>query len=357
MPLVAFNNLPTYARLKAEHHDVIERERAEHQDIRELHIGLYNLMPDASLQATERQFMRLVGDCNQIVQFYVHLFTARRIQRGHAAQQWIDEYYTDFESIKKHGLDALIISGANPERAQLDQEDFWPELTQVIDWASENVTSSLCACLATHATLKYLYGIDRRPLETKRWGVFSHRANKTAHPLTRHTNTRYDVPHSRNNEVSAAQLESHGLKPLVESEQGGIHLAVSPDGIRFVYFQGHPEYDAVSLLKEYKREIDRWFSNQRNDYPPFPENYFNEELQAFLDNFKKQCELAKSSPGAMPNWPATWIEERLENTWRDTALSTFNNWLGLVYQLTHLERKLPFMSGVDTDNPLIAVTN
>lgn len=356
MPLVAFNNLPTFTRLKAEHHDVIELDRAQHQDIRELHIGLYNLMPDASLKATERQFMRLVGDCNQIVQFYVHLFTSPDISRDHDTQAWINAYYTDFEAIKKHGLDALIISGANPVCDDLSEEAFWPQLTQVIDWAEQNVTSTLCACLASHACLKYLHGIERQPLASKRWGIFSHRASKVTHPLTRHTNTQYDVPHSRNNNISAEQLSLHGLLPLVESEQAGVHLAVSADGVRFVYFQGHPEYDAVSLLKEYKREIELWLKGVRAEYPPFPENYFSREVQHRLEIYKHDCTNAKTESEPIPEWPEYWLVQRLENTWRDTALSTFNNWLGLVYQLTHIERKLPFMNGVDAKNPLVSTT-
>ena len=145
MPLVAFTELPTFERLHSEHHDVLDIDRAQQQDIRELHIGLLNMMPDASLKATERQFMRLVGDCNQIVQFYVHLFTIPEIKRSTSAQEWIDQYYEDFESIKAHGLDALIISGANPISNELSEEVFWPGLTNVIDWAKENVTSVLCA--------------------------------------------------------------------------------------------------------------------------------------------------------------------------------------------------------------------
>jgi len=175
MPLVAFSQLPTFDRLMEEYHDVLTLEKAQHQDIRELHIGLLNMMPDATLQATERQFMRLVGDCNQIVQFYVHPFTLPAIKRSAKAQAWVDNYYEDFEQIKQLGLDALIISGANPQASALEKESFWPQLTEVIDWATENVTSTLCACLATHAVVKYLYDIERQPLESKRWGVFTHR--------------------------------------------------------------------------------------------------------------------------------------------------------------------------------------
>ncbi|WP_210418582.1 homoserine O-succinyltransferase MetA [Aliikangiella coralliicola] len=352
---MAFSKLPTFQRLMNEHHDVLPLEKATHQDIRELHVGLLNMMPDATLQATERQFMRLVGDCNQIVQFYVHPFTLPSIDRSSEAQQWIDDYYQDFESIKENGLDALIISGANPISDSLEQEAFWPMLTEVIDWAKDNVTSTLCACLATHAVVQYLYDIKRQPLPEKKWGVYQHKLTKIDHPLTRHTNTRFDVPHSRYNQITREQLDQQGVITLAESAEAGVHLATSSDGIRLVFFQGHPEYDDFSLLKEYKREIDRWLSGQRGDYPPFPQNYFNPVVEQRLIDYREQLKSSKSTDSEYPAWPEEWLMEHLDNTWRDTALSTFNNWLGLVYQLTNKNPKLPFMDGVDPENPLASL--
>lgn len=352
MPLVAFTNLPTFKRLLDEYHDVLPLNKAKQQDIRELHVGLLNMMPDASLKATERQFMRLVGDCNQIVQFYVHLFTIPSIKRSEETQHWIDEHYEDFDSIKQHGLDALIISGANPVTSSLEQESFWPMLTEVIDWASENVTSTLCACLATHAVVQYLYNIRRKPLKDKMWGVFVHRLSNESHPLTRHMNTRFDVPHSRFNQITRTQLDEKGVVTLAESEQAGVHLAVSPDGFRLVFFQGHPEYDYLSLLKEYKREIDSWYHGQRDDYPPFPLNYFSSEVKLRLTLYAEQIKHSRQNEGERPEWPEKWLLERLDNTWRDTALSIFNNWLGVVYQLTNKNLKLPFMEGIDPSKPL-----
>ena len=355
MPLVAFSDLPTFQRLMDEHHDVLSLEKAQHQDIRELHVGLLNMMPDAALQATERQFMRLVGDCNQIVQFYIHLFTIPAIKRSTTSQQWIDSYYQDFDSIKKQGLDALIISGAVPTSDSLEQEDFWPMLTEVIDWAEENVTSTLCACLSTHAVVDYLYGIKRQRLPQKKWGVYPHRLTQIKHPLTQHMNTRLDVPHSRFNGITQKQLSEQGVLTLAASNEAGVHLAVSGDGIRLVFFQGHPEYDDISLLKEYKREIDAWFVGSRDDYPPFPEHYFDEKTQGELSQYRSAIIRAKENNSPPPHWPHQELIKKLDNTWRDTALSTFNNWLGLVYRLTNKSRHLPFMEGIDPNNPLAAL--
>jgi len=352
MPLVAFSKLPTFQRLLDEQHDVLSLEKATHQDIREQHIGILNMMPDASLQATERQFMRLVGDCNQIVQFYIHLFTIPAIKRGKQAQKWIDQYYEDFASIKKNGLDALIITGANPVSEHLEQEDFWPMLTEVIDWANHHVTSTLCACLSTHAVVQYLYKIKRQPLEQKKWGVFEHRVTDVIHPLTRHINTRFDIPHSRFNQITKQQLSEVGVKVLVESSKGDVHLAVSPDGLRLVFFQGHPEYDSFSLLKEYKREIDRWYQEQRADYPTFPENYFNHHLQDVLTDYQAKAIAAKQKNNPLPLWDEKQFISQLDNTWRDTTLSTFNNWLGMVYKLTHKDVSQYLMPGIDPTDPL-----
>ena len=113
MPLVAHIDLPTFQRLREEGEEILAPDRASHQDIREMHIGLLNMMPDAALEATERQFFRLVGACNQIVQFHVHPFTIAGLKRSPEAQAHIDKYYESFEKIKMDGLDALIISGAN----------------------------------------------------------------------------------------------------------------------------------------------------------------------------------------------------------------------------------------------------
>ena len=251
MPLVANSALPTFDRLREEGETILHKDEAVHQDIRELHIGLLNMMPDAALAATERQFFRLIGESNQIAQFYVHLFTLPELERGNKVAEHIQKYYEPFESIKEQGLDALIITGANVSQPHLDREPFWKPLIEVIDWAYENVPSTICSCLATHAVLQFRYGQTRTRLPAKRWGVFPHRVVDRAHPLVNGVNTLFDVPHSRYNQISREQFEAAGLHVLVESTEAGVHLAVSEDKFRLVFFQGHPEYDMISLLKVY----------------------------------------------------------------------------------------------------------
>ena len=352
MPLVAHNDLPTFQRLKTGGELVLSLERATHQDIRELHIGFLNMMPDAALSATEAQFIRFVGASNQIAQFYVYPFSLPELNRGPEAQAHIDKYYFDFDKLTKQGLDALIITGANVSNPSLDQEAFWDPLMKVVSWAEHNVASVLCSCLATHAVVKHHHGIDRTPMGRKLWGVYSHRICRPDHPLMRDINTRFDAPHSRYNEVTKAQLEAAGLSVLVESDDAGAHLAVSPDQFRIVYFQGHPEYDAISLLKEYKREVVRYFNGEREHGPRYPENYFSAEAGEVAKRYFHKAEKAAAKGDSLPPFPDSELEALVDNTWGDTGKAIVNNWLGLVYNLTALDRKAQFMDGVDPDNPL-----
>jgi homoserine O-succinyltransferase len=352
MPIVAHNALPTFQRLREEGQTILPPDRALNQDIRELHIGLLNMMPDAAMEATERQFLRLVGQSNPIAQFYTHLFTFEEQPRGPQAQQHIAQYYEPFEQIREQGLDALIITGANPVHAELSDEPFWKPLIKVIDWASENVTSTLCSCLATHAVLHFRYGQKRRPLPDKRWGVYSHRVMDRQHPLVCDVNTRFDVPHSRWNEITRAQFEAAGLYVLVESELSGVHMAVSEDRFRLVYFQGHPEYDTISLLKEYLREVKRYSAGERSDYPPFPDHYFGLQEQALLQEYRDMLMTALERGDELPAVPEQLITPHLDNTWHDSGKAVVGNWMGCVYQITHQDRRIPFMDGVDPGDPL-----
>lgn len=352
MPLVANSDLPSFSRLSEEGETVISRDHAVHQDIRELHIGLLNMMPDKALEATERQFLRLVGESNQIAQFYVYPFTLKEIHRSDEGRAHIKQYYMDIDAIKEQGLDALIITGANVVGAELSAQSFWKPLKEITDWAYNNVTSTLCSCLATHALLELRYGLKRRPLVEKRWGVYPHRVVDKTHPLVTGVNTRFDVPHSRFNQVDRSQFEQADLEILVESDEAGVHLAVSEDGFRLVFCQGHPEYDAHSLMKEYKREVGRFIFEDLQKYPQFPESYLNVSNAAILEEFRDRVLVARRLGNPPPQFPEHLIVPTLDNTWHDSAEAVINNWIGKVYQLTDIVRRKPFREGVDPSNPL-----
>lgn len=352
MPLVAHNQLPSFSRLQDEGIRVLTPTTARHQDIRELHIGLLNIMPDAALSATERQFFRLVGESNPIAQFYVHPFTLDEIPRSQKAKEYLSQYYESFSDIKKMGLDALIITGANVSGPELSSQPFWEPLIEVFDWAWDNVTSTLCSCLATHAVMEFRYKEKRKLHSKKTWGVFPHHVVDKHHPLVNDINTRFDVPHSRWNDVSHQQFNTQNLKILVESDSGFVHLATSPDGFRHILFQGHPEYDSISLLKEYKREVMLFNQGTLRTYPPFPENYLGIFEKAILNEYRLRCTMARQKGQEPPEFPESLVSQNIDITWHDTAVEVIGNWMGLIYQLTHKDRHIPFMDTIDPDNPL-----
>ena len=352
MPLVAHNALPTFQRLKQDGQPILDIDRARHQDIRELHIGLLNMMPDAALAATERQFFTLIGQSNQIAQFFIHPFSLGELGRGDIAKRHVDQFYEPFDKLQEEGLDALIITGANVTRPNLAEEPFWSPLIEVIDWAIDNVTSILCSCLATHAVMQFRYNEPRFGLKEKRWGVYSHRVQERQHPLLQDINTKFDAPHSRFNEISREQFERAGCPILAESEEANVHMSMSEDMFKFIFFQGHPEYDSISLLKEYKREVMLYASNSREDYPPFPEHYFRPLETAILDEYRVYLEHALHAGDPIPEFPEYLILQSLDNTWHDTGVAIVGNWLGMVYQVTHQDRKIPYMDNIDPDDPL-----
>jgi homoserine O-succinyltransferase len=142
------------------------------------------------------------------------------------------------------------------------------------------------------------------------------------------------------------------LRVLVESEDAGVHLATSADGFRLIFSQGHPEYDTVSLLKEYKREVGLYAAGQCKDYAAFPDHYFGIRERALLNEYRERLESDLLAGRQPTGFPESLITASLDNTWHDTAEAVVGNWMGIVYQLTHSDRRIPVMDGIDPENPL-----
>lgn len=348
MPIVKRSNLPTYDRLIKEGRPVLQPDRAKHQDIRALHIGFLNLMPDAALEATERQWFRLIGESNRVAQIHIHPFNLPTIKRSAETLEYIDKYYDNFEDLKTEGLDALIITGANEEtNPHVSDVATWGPLWDILQWSYENTASTICSCIASHVLLTYKHQQEPSWRKTKRLGIFSHRVLDRSHPLIRGMNTTFDAPHSRFSEISREQFDKAGITTLVEGKESGVYMSVSADGFRQIGLQGHPEYDTMSLLKEYKRDVNWYRDGTVKDYPVVPENYFGPQSQNILDQLKEN--LLK---GEQLDFPEAEIEALIENTWADSARSFIAGWIGHVYQVTNVDRTKQFMDGVDPNNPL-----
>ena len=117
--------------------------------------------------------------------------------------------------------------------------------------------------------------MERDELPERKWGVYEHQILADEHPLLAGVNAPVYAPHSHRYDVSREAMESAGQTVLIASPEAGVHMGVSDDQFRLVFFQGHPEYDSISLLKEFKREVQRFLSGKRSVYPPFPEHYLD----------------------------------------------------------------------------------
>jgi homoserine O-succinyltransferase len=299
---------------------------------RPLKVGLLNMMADGALRATERQFRRLLGaDAGQDGPRLL-MFSLPELDRGAAARAHVEANYLSFEAVRQRGLDALIITGVNVSDPRLDTQPFWEPLIRVFLWAEREVPAVLCSCLATHAVLQFHFGQKRSPLPDKLWGVFRQEVTASDHPLTRHLPRWVDVPHSRHNDLAAEQFAAAGLEVLIQGGQGGVHLAASADR-RLTVMQGHPEYDSISLLKEYGREVGRCLSGERGDYPPLPVNYLDREGTDLLLAGRRRFKAGQGAAGAGADFPEAEVAGHVLNRWAGPAATCFTNWLRMAAEL------------------------
>ena len=177
--------------------------------------------------------------------------------------------YTDIADLGRLKLDGLIVTGAEPIAATLPEEPFWKDLTDVIDWAESHTRSAIWSCLAAHAAVLHLDGIERQRLEQKCSGVYD--CHKVADDwLMKDIRSPLKVAHSRINALRKADLAAHGYQLLTESKEAGVDIFAKRLRSHFVFFQGHPEYEALSLQREYLRDITRYLSRQRDGFPGVP---------------------------------------------------------------------------------------
>ncbi|MEM8844211.1 MAG: homoserine O-succinyltransferase [Pseudomonadota bacterium] len=324
MALVQHNNLSSIDRVAAEGIEVCSPEKVDPESF-VLHVGFLNMMPDAAIAATERQFLRLIGS-NDKTSVYCHPFTIQGVERSSQAKVYIQHYYSDLAKIKEEHLDAIVITGANVMQPILTKEKFWDDLQEVLIWSKENIKSTMCSCLATHAAVKVFYDIDRKHMGNKCWGVFEHEVINKDHLLLADVQSSIKMCHSRFNDISYADFLNHKVDALITSRVAGVQLAAEKD-LSMIYFQGHPEYDDISLLKEYKREIYRYLSGDRNDYPPLPENYLDKNAIKVAEKFKQLLSNQSREIELLDQFPESLLQKSISNPWKQSAHTIFSNWL------------------------------
>lgn len=296
--------------------------RPRHADV-DIRIALVNNMPDAALQATERQFMRLLRQAAGDIRIDFHCFSLPSVARSQTARWRVDGHYTDFADLDRLQIDGLIVTGAEPVTATLPEEPFWHDLADLIEWAKTNTRSTIWSCLAAHAAVLHLDGIERQRLDTKCSGVYD--CDKMSGSwLTKDAPSPLKISHSRLNELRAGDLAARGYQLLTASPEAGVDIFAKQLGSQFVFFQGHPEYDALSLEREYLRDISRLLAGQRDSYPAIPAYYFDAETEQNLANFEQRARLERR-PGLSAELPERTLRQDIAAGAAATAI--FRNWL------------------------------
>ena len=300
MPIKVQSDLPAKKILEDENIFVMDEKRALSQDIRPLKIAILNLMP--LKEDTEVQLLRSLS--NTPLQLDITFLTTSSYVGKNTATSHLDTFYLSYEDVKHKKYDGLIITGAPVETMEFEDVAYWEELTQIMEWSKTNVTSTLHICWGAQAGLYYHYNIRKLDLSEKLSGVYLHQVRNRREPLVRGFDDWFYAPHSRYTEMSREDIESSGrFKILAESKEAGLFLLMAEEG-KNIFVLGHPEYDRVTLDKEYKRDLNKGIN------PDIPVNYYPED-----DSDKR--------PSLM---------------WRAHANTLYTNWVNYyVYQNTPFE--------------------
>ncbi len=264
MPIVIPKEIPAYETLIHEKIFVMNESRASEQDIRPIEILILNLMPTKIV--TETQLMRLLS--NSPLQINVTLMSTESYVGTNTPLEHLEKFYKPFSEIKLNKYDGMIITGAPVENLSFKDVKYWDELCEIFDFAKNNVTSTLFICWGAQAGLNYYYGINKKPLNEKLFGVFSHKKLKEHEHLLKGLDDVFYMPHSRHTTISPEDIiKEDKLELLSCSDEAGASIIKSKDN-KFFFITGHAEYDRDTLEKEYLRDLKKGLPIEK------PKNYY-----------------------------------------------------------------------------------
>jgi len=287
-------------------------------------IGLVNNMPDAALEQTERQFIGLLKTAAGERRIRVKLFYVPEIARAGAARDRVQLHYAPIEELWASRLDGLIVTGNEPRTPDLRAEPYWRTLAKIVDWADMHTRSTIWSCLAAHAAVLHMDGVARHALADKCFGIFDC-VRRADDAIMRGVPARLPMPHSRWNELREKELTAAGYSILTRSERAGVDMFARQGNSLFVFFQGHPEYEARTLMGEYRRDVRRFLRGERESYPPLPYDYFDERTGRRLAEFRLRA-LTDRHEALIETFP-NGAEETLQARWRPAAERLMANWL------------------------------
>ena len=315
MPIKIPNQLPATKTLAEENIFVMTDARAVSQDIRPLQILMLNLMPTKI--DTETQLSRLLG--NTPLQVELTLMHTSSHKSKNTSEDHLLAFYTTFDKVKDRYFDGLVITGAPVEMLEFEEVEYWDELCEIMEWSTTHVHSTFHICWGAQAGLYYHFGVQKKTLDKKMFGVFPHIADYKRSMLFRGFDDVFMVPHSRHTTIDRADLEGiPGLKILASSPEAGV-FALSTKKGRQIFITGHPEYDAETLGREYWRDV----------------------------NAGKPIEIPKNY------YPDNDPEKTPVSTWRSSANLLYCNWLNyFVYQTTPFDLQKIKEAHAATEEPV-----
>ena len=299
MPIIISKELPAYDVLRGEKIFVMDSVRAVTQDIRPLEVAIVNLMP--TKEVTETQLMRLLG--NTPLQVNIHLIGTASYKSTHVSEAHMHKFYRSIDEVRGMKFDGMIVTGAPVETIPFEEVKYWDELVSIMDFARENVTSTIYICWGAQAALYHFYGIGKQLLPKKLFGIYPTYATQENDMLLKGMDDTFYIPHSRHTRIDEdAVRKCPHIKVLAVSPEAGIAIAKTHDNRSF-FFTGHAEYDRFTLKNEYERDLAKGLAIDP------PKDYFvNDDLGV------------------------------VDMKWRSTANLLFYNWLNYyVYQVTPFE--------------------
>ena len=294
MPIVIPEDIPAFKTLAGENIFVMAETRAASQDIRPIEIAIVNLMPTKIV--TETQLMRLLS--NSPLQINVTLVSTETYTGKNTPLEHLNRFYKPFGEVKGRKFDGMIVTGAPVETIDFEEVKYWPELEEIFEFARKNVTSTIFICWGAQAALYHYYGVRKRLLGKKLFGVYKHKKLVEYELLLKGLDDEFRMPHSRHTTIDEAAVKAADkLELLASSEEAGAAIIKSKDN-RFFFITGHAEYDRETLLYEYERDVAKGMDIAK------PDNYFGEN-------------------------------GKINMSWASTANLLYVNWLNYyVYQIT-----------------------
>lgn len=288
-------------------------------------VGLINNMPSGALRATEHQFAALLAAAAGPLTVRLRLSYLSEVPREAEVLESLGARYWRLEALLDDPPDALIVTGTEPRAPTLEQEPYWTRLRELLDWAQTHTLSSIWSCLAAHAAVQALDGIRRRRLPQKRFGVFAHERSEGI-ALLEGLDGALLTPHSRWNDLPENELRAAGYVIASASAHSGVDVFLRQERSLLVGFQGHPEYQAETLFKEFRRDVGRFLRGEQALWPTLPHDYFSTSAIQTLEAFRRRAESLRD-PALLGKFPEQALTTTLDAPWQSAAVRIYHNWL------------------------------